>query len=73
MTCSKFRYPNRKSAVAARERLDRKKGRLLQVYECRVCKRWHLGNTAETRVENLNRIFDRLPAGDRAQYLRSDA
>ncbi len=66
MACDKVTFRNRNAAVTARERLDRKKGRLLNVYQCPACKKWHLGNTHYTRLENLNRIFDRLPPTDRA-------
>jgi hypothetical protein len=41
------------------------KGKLLNAYQCAQCGRWHLGNTPGTRIENLMRIFDRLPPSDR--------
>lgn len=66
MPCAKVAYHSRNAAVAAQRRLDRKKGLLLHVYQCRSCRRWHLGNDRETRLENLNRAFDRLPMSDRA-------
>lgn len=70
MACAKIRYGDRNRAVRARERMDRKKGVMLRVYRCAACKGWHLGNDRETRLENINRIFDRLPASDRAQTLK---
>jgi hypothetical protein len=66
MACKKVTYPTRNAAVAAYRKIDRKKGILLHVYQCGSCKRWHLGNDQYTRLENINRIFDRLPSSDRA-------
>jgi hypothetical protein len=60
-------YPNRNAAMASKRRHDDKgNGKLLNAYQCGQCGRWHLGNTRGTRIENLARIFDRLPPSDRA-------
>lgn len=67
--CGKVCYPNRAAAVRSRNRQDRKRDRLLHAYFCGECRRWHLGNTQYTRLENINRIFDRLPPSDRAEAL----
>jgi hypothetical protein len=68
MSCSsgKVSYRHRGAAVAAQRKIDRKRGVLLHVYECGSCRRWHLGNDRETRLENMNRLFDRLPMSGRA-------
>jgi hypothetical protein len=66
MTCKKVAYATRNRAVAAQRKIDSKAGKLLHVYHCPACKRWHLGNDHYTRLENINRIFDRLPPSDRA-------
>lgn len=66
MPCKKVAYRTRNAAVAAQRKIDRKGGKLLHVYQCSSCKRWHLGNDHYTRLENMNRLFDRLPVTDRA-------
>lgn len=75
MSCSKVTYRTRNAAVAAQRTIDRKRNILLHVYQCGTCKRWHLGNDRETRLENLNRVFDRLPLSDRALFptLKADS
>lgn len=73
MKCSKQRYPNLHAADRARSKISRKRGYLLHPYLCRACNAWHLGNDRETRLENMNRLFDRLPPSDRAPHLRPDA
>jgi len=65
--CRKVGYPNLKVALVSKRRHDnRGRGKLLHAYQCDKCGHWHLGNNRETRVENLMRIFDRLPPSDRA-------
>lgn len=52
----KVGHPTREAACAARKRT----GRVLAAYRCGKCKQWHLGNTRNTRMANLNRLFDRI-------------
>jgi hypothetical protein len=67
--CKKVPYPGVKAEMAAKRRHGNNgKGKLLHAYQCDKCGRWHLGNTPGTRIENLMRIFDRLPPSDRATY-----
>ena len=68
--CGKIRHPSRVSACIARDKINKKRGRLLSVYQCGDCKGWHLGNNSGTRLENINRVFDRLPISDRCDEVR---
>ena len=68
--CRKVRHATEQAALVARRRVRERTGKVLRAYLCPRCKAWHLGNTRGTRAKNLDRIFDSLPASDRA--LRAD-
>ena len=56
----KVMHRNRVCAELAKAKVKQERGLTLLSYRCASCHRWHLGNTVATRVENMNRIFDRI-------------
>lgn len=61
MVCGKtgkVAHATREGAMITRKR----QGKVLSAYRCSHCKQWHLGNTRNTRLANMNRLFDRVAA-----------
>ena len=56
--CGKVCYPSREKALSVRRKIDRRQGIILAAYKCG--RHWHLGNTPNTRLENMNRLFDKI-------------
>ena len=52
----KVGHATREAACAARKAV----GHILAAYRCSHCKRWHLGNTPNTRAANMDRLCDKV-------------
>lgn len=61
MMCRKVGHQTREAAMIARK----KTGLVLSAYHCPQCKKWHLGNTDNTRLANMNRLFDKVAERER--------
>ena len=56
----KVMHHSRHCAHLAKNKVGKEKGIVLAVYHCSHCNKWHLGNTRNTHLENMNRLFDRI-------------
>lgn len=61
-TTGKVMHRTRDAALFVKRKVGREKNIVLHAYRCQACKCWHLGNTPNTQLENMNRLFDRIAA-----------
>lgn len=59
----KVGHATREGAMIARTRVKK----VLSAYRCPKCKQWHLGNTDNTHLANMNRLFAKVEQRERAK------
>lgn len=57
----KVGHSSRERAIIAAKRA----GHILSAFRCSHCKQWHLGNTNNTRLANINRLFAKVAERER--------